>query len=210
MSIIWWTLHKASRIWYSADSTYPGIVIPFSQRYLISWVNSYHRWAAALTPPRVWITWHITTANLHMSPSTAADFNPDDKPCSHNAFVIMKITCSLLGWDAMKISNLTFTITFNPLNQHKHWTILSVSTVKLIPGHLAMVKFVVRAWTFPLFYSLGTGNSFHGAKCPKHEDQLTSIYSWGEESMELYLHSFRYLHSTVLMNYTPSASFIFT
>jgi hypothetical protein len=161
-------------IWYSADSTYPGMVIPFSQRYLISWVNSYHRWAAALSPPRVWTTWDITTANLHMSPSTGADFNLDDKSCNHNAFAIMKITCSHLGWDAMKISNLTFKIIFIPWISTNNEQYTQLLQYKLIPGHLARVQFLVGGRIFPVFYSLGTGSSFQGAKCPNHKGDRSS------------------------------------
>jgi hypothetical protein len=74
----------------------------------------------------------------------------------------MKITCSLLGCDAMEISNLTFTISTN--NEQYSRSV----QYKVIPGHLAMVQFLVGSRIFPAFYSLGTGGSFHGAKCPKH------------------------------------------
>jgi hypothetical protein len=144
-------------LWYIADSTYPGTVMPFSQRYLISWVNSYHRWAAALTPPKVWTTWDITTANRHTSPSIGADFNPDDISCSHRALAVMNIVWSLRR----------FNITFIPPNEHKQLTTLSVNTVQTHPWSSSHCS--ISAWgkNFSSFLLTGYWRHFSWTKVPR-------------------------------------------
>lgn len=73
-----------------------------SQRNRSSWENSNHRWAAAFTPPRVWMVWDITTAKRHTRLSTGADFIPANISCTQNSNYFYKIL-SIVGATKMKI-----------------------------------------------------------------------------------------------------------